>query len=308
MTNQNNNTKSLSLALSGSDFLSKKFKPRSPIIDPFFMTQGLMMIYAQRGIGKTYFAMTLASAMASSSNLFEDRFRISKKWKVLYIDGEMSGYDMQERLKSFNLSQDNLQNITIINPDMQEPLGQSPNIASEEGQDFIEPHVSQSDVIIVDNISTLVRQSSSENQSNSWDSVQHWALRLRSQGKSVIFIHHASKSGSQRGTSKREDVLDTVITLKRPNGYKPSQGARFEVHFEKSRGFAGDEAEGFELSLDTSSGEASWIVNSLNDDKTQLMELIKKLNDEGLNHRAIAKELNISESKAYRILKEIVGY
>lgn len=54
-----------------------------------------------------------------------------------------------------------------------------------------------------------------------------------------MFIHHAGKSGAQRGTSKREDVLDTVVALKRPGDYVTSQGARFEVHFEKARGIFG---------------------------------------------------------------------
>ena len=41
--------------------------------------------------------------------------------------------------------------------------------------------------------------------------------------------------GRQRGTSRREDALDTVIALRRPDDYSPEHGARFEVHFEKLR-------------------------------------------------------------------------
>ena len=66
--------------------------------------------------------------------------------------------------------------------------------------------------------------------------IQKWALRQRSKGKSMAFIHHAVKSGPQRGTSRRRDALDTEIALKRPSDYKGDQGARFEVHFEKARG------------------------------------------------------------------------
>jgi putative DNA primase/helicase len=63
------------------------------------------------------------------------------------------------------------------------------------------------------------------------------ALQLRRAGKSVILIHHAGKSGRQRGTSRKEDVLDTIISLRRPPDYSPDQGARFEVYYEKSLGF-----------------------------------------------------------------------
>jgi hypothetical protein len=47
--------------------------------------------------------------------------------------------------------------------------------------------------------------------------------------------------------SRREDVLDTVVNLRRPEDYE--QGARFEVHFDKSRGFMGKDAEPFEATL-----------------------------------------------------------
>ena len=68
-------------------------------------------------------------------------------------------------------------------------------------------------------------------------------LRNRHAGRAVILLHHAGKGGAQRGTSRREDVLDTVISLRRPSDYCPEEGARFELYFEKCRGFYGDEAQ-----------------------------------------------------------------
>jgi putative DNA primase/helicase len=58
-------------------------------------------------------------------------------------------------------------------------------------------------------------------------------------------VHHSGKSGEQRGTSRREDVLDTVIGLRRPADYNPNQGARFM----KSRAHFGDAGRPFEASL-----------------------------------------------------------
>ena len=62
--------------------------------------------------------------------------------------------------------------------------------------------------------------------------MQNWLLKLRRQGIAVLLIHHAGTNGRQRRTSRREDALDTVIALRRPDDYSPEQGARFEVHFE----------------------------------------------------------------------------
>jgi len=69
------------------------------------------------------------------------------------------------------------------------------------------------ELVILDNLATLCRVGK-ENESESWLPIQDWLLRLRRRGIAVIVIHHANKSGGQRGTSSREDVMDTVIALR----------------------------------------------------------------------------------------------
>ena len=101
--------------------------------------------------------------------------------------------------------------------------------------------------LVVDNISTLVRNGR-ENETESWVPIQAWALK---QGVKRKMFSSSSQRWDPRGSSKREDVLDTVIALKRPTGYSPEEGARFEVHFTKSRGFHGEDAEPIDLSLST---------------------------------------------------------
>src|SRR5262245_25234391 len=88
--------------------------------------------------------------------------------------------------------------------------------------------------------------------------MQSWVLRHRRAGRAVVLLHHAGKGGAQRGTSRREDVLDTVISLRRPADYSPDQGARFEVYFEKTRGFYGTDALAFEARYEVRDGVASW--------------------------------------------------
>lgn len=300
VSNQNHNSKLQVLTI--KDFLSKQLAEREYIINPILPKQGLIMIYAKRGIGKTFFALLLACKMASGTNLFNDRWKINKKWKVLYIDGEMPANTMQQRLSSllanFDKEEDN-NNLSIITPDLQE-YGLMPNIAAEEGQQELEPYVAQSDIIVIDNLSTLCK-SGKENESNSWIPIQEWALRLRSQGKSVIFIHHAGKNNDQRGTSKREDILDTVINLKRPDDYDSKQGARFEIHFEKSRGFAGDDAKAFEIKLDLDNDKINWQISEIED--LQLSRVIE-LSEMKMSQRDIATEMNISASTVNRLLKK----
>ena len=123
----------------------------------------------------------------------------------------------------------------------------------------------------------------------------------RRKGVSVLFVHHAGKGGAQRGTSKREDVLDTVIILVHPEDYQPDQGARFEVHFEKLRGFVGDSAKPFEAKLEVRDGQAIWTMRDLED--VTLAKAAEMFND-GMTTREVAAELGVSKSAGARLRKQ----
>ena len=98
---------------------------------------------------------------------------------------------------------------------------------------------------------------------------------------SVLLIHHANKNGQQRGTSKKEDVMDTVIALRRPEDYDPSEGARFEVHYEKARHFYGEAAEPFEVQLKEQDNRFFWAVKELTEDSET--QTIAMLDQEGMS-------------------------
>jgi hypothetical protein len=56
---------------------------------------------------------------------------------------------------------------------------------------------------------------------------------------SALDASRTGRNGNMRGTSKREDILDTVILLEKPTGYKPEEEARFKVTYQKkNRGFS----------------------------------------------------------------------
>ena len=135
------------------------------------------------------------------------------------------------------------ENFRLVAADVQ-PDG-LPDLADAEAQRFYEAAIADAELIIVDNLSTIAR-GLRENEADAFGPVQSWLLAQRAAGRSVLLIHHAGKGGGQRGTSRKEDVLDTVISLSRPPGYSASEGARFEVRFTKSRGFWGRDAEPFE--------------------------------------------------------------
>ena len=175
-----------------------------------------------------------------------------------------------------------------------------PDLSSVDGQTRVQEHITEdTSLIIVDNVSTLC--SGRENEAEGWNSMQSWALRQRAAGKTVLIIHHAGKGGAQRGTSKREDILDTVIQLKHPANYEPSEGARFEVHFQKSRGIIGDAVKPFEATLVMKDNLLQWSIQSF---ESSRLEQVLELHRDGMNQGEIAQELGVNKSTVCRDLKK----
>jgi putative DNA primase/helicase len=175
------------------------------------------------------------------------------------------------------------------------------DISCVEGQLALEPHLKNVDLLILDNLSTLTA-SGSESAGESWLPLQNWLLKLRRRGVAVLLIHHSGKGGHQRGTSRREDALDTVIALRHPPDYLGIQGARFEVRFEKLRGAAGEAAQPFEAAIDLLSPESGpncirWVTRDL---EPPLVQQAADLFRGGLSVRQVAGILGISRSEAGR--------
>lgn len=291
-------------AISVTELLQFEFKPHEYILEPWLTTQSLNMIFGCRGVGKTHISLGIAYAVASGGKIL--KWQSSKPRGVLFIDGEMPGDSLKKRMADIivNTDQDNTPNLIFLTPDLQE-FGM-PDLATNHGQRLIEKYITNEvDLVIVDNLSCLVR-SGKENDGESWLPIQEWALKLRAKGKSILFIHHSNKNGGQRGTSRKEDVLDNVICLKHPINYTSDQGALFEVHFEKARHLYGEDIEPFEAQLVTDgSGKQYWQVK-LQGQST--CEKVSALANEGLNQKEIAEELNIHKSTVSRHIKNAKGY
>ncbi|MBF0480556.1 MAG: AAA family ATPase [Desulfovibrionaceae bacterium] len=288
------------VAVDVATFLAMDLPERGYILSPVIPTQGLVMLYAPRGMGKTFAALSIAYAIASGQTVM--RWTVPSAKRVLYLDGEMSASAMRERLASIvagtDLEPPDPSYLTIITPDLQPEF--MPNLATSEGQTALEGFLEGVDLVVVDNLATLARHGR-ENEAESWLPVQGWILDLRRRGLSVLMIHHAGKGGNQRGTSSREDVLDTVIALKRPDDYQAEEGARFEVHLEKARGICGPEAKPFEAKLIEASGGLAWTTTDIEDVESHR---VLKLKAEGLSVRDIAEETGIKKSKVHRLLKK----
>lgn len=293
--------RSRTVAVDAAGLLATPFPARDTLLSPWLQSQSLTMIHAWRGVGKTHMSLGIAFALASGGDFLD--WRADAPVPVLFIDGEMPGAALRDRVARIAASADReppANFLRFITPDLQ-PEGIMPNLADRDGQAAIEDVLGDAKVIVVDNLSCLVR-GGKENEAESWHPVAEWALRMRAHGRSVVFIHHSGKGGQQRGTSKREDLLDTVITLKRPTDYSPAEGARFEVHFEKARALFGQDVTAFEATLQTTTeGRQTWAMRTVEAaSDAQMIELAEL----GLPQAEIARELGCHRSTVLRALKK----
>jgi len=277
------------------EFLALDIPPRKNLLAPIIAEKSVNMLFGPRGCGKTHLGVGIAVAVATGTRFL--RWQAQQSRRVLYIDGEMPTAALMERFKA---ATDGIANasaldhcLVILASDLR--LDGLPDLSTAEGQERFAPVLEGFDLIVADNISTLCR-SGKENEAESWSTLQGWALTQRRAGRSVLFLHHAGKGGEQRGTSRREDIMDTVIKLSRPADYQAGQGARMIVEFTKARGIMGDDAEAFEAQLKDGEWSQRSAVNVRD-------EQIMTLHGEGLAQRAIADEMKIGVATVNRVIK-----
>jgi putative DNA primase/helicase len=284
-------------AVGFNDFLNLDIPAREMLLDPILPERSLAMLYAPRGVGKSWLSLSIGLAVAGGASLL--RWSAPRQKNVLYIDGEMPLVSLQERLKAISLGFGGAipnDGFRILAADQ---IESGINLCNEEGQRSLEPLLHDVDLLILDNLSTLCT-TGSESASDAWVPMQNWLLKLRRQGVAVLLVHHAGVNGRRRGTSRREDALDTVIALRRPEDYSPEQGARFEVHFEKLRNRVDSAgAVPFEASI-TADGEEGirWCTRDIT---PPILKRASELFGDGLTVREVASILRVSKSEAGRL-------
>jgi hypothetical protein len=288
------------VAIDSMTLLDLQIAVREAMLGKWLLQQSLNMIHARRGTGKTWFVLGVAVALSAGVPFLG--WQADRPRRVLLVDGEMPARSLQDRLRQV---MDMLGArpapgfLRIITPDL---LGRaSPDLAVLTDQAELDELAEGCDLLILDNLSALIRSGAAENDAESWVTVSDWALRHRAAGRSVIFVHHSGKSGAQRGTSRREDLLDVVIALRQPQNYDAKDGARFEVTFEKARHLYGDDAESFEAALDEGE-KGGWAVTSIaNNVDDQIVERLGL----GLSLSEIGRELGLHKSNVSRRVRDL---
>jgi hypothetical protein len=277
--------------------------PERPRYLPWLPEGGNVMVYGPRGVGKTFFQLALAVALTTGKDLW--------KWTspapvgVLYVDGEMQLDELRQRTTALMDTPPVAPLVFLTSQLVYQRCGKDLVLTSDAMRQEVvkileaRPAIR---VLILDNISCLfsgIREDSKQD----WEPINAWLIRLRHRGLATVLVHHSGKGGTQRGTSGREDSLDTVIQLAKPTGADPREGCHFELTFEKNRSVTGEDVTPLDVKLETVNERLQWVWKLLEVSK---LDRARQLFNEGVSSPTeLSEELGINKGYASRILKKL---
>jgi RecA-family ATPase len=272
------------------------------ILNPWLREESIILISGWRGTGKTWFALSLCDSITRWQGF--GPWPLTNGVDCLYVDGEMTANDVQERLLALDRMNGTgrRSSFVIYSDAYANGLGISKaNLRSERWRKELKTLLVERGIRLVcfDNIASL-SPGIDENVKQAWDPINQYLLDLRFEGITSILLHHTNKAGDQRGTSAREDNIDISITLVQPSDYTNDQGARFVVRFRKTRISSKDLAllQDNEFQLVETNGQIQWTWGSVRrKNKAEILRMI----DEGVQQVDIGRSLGIDKGYVSRV-------
>jgi putative DNA primase/helicase len=283
------------------NFTSMKLSEKRTFLDPWITEQSITLISGWRGVGKSWLALGAVDAISKGEKF--GPWTVENSIASLYLDGEMAAQDLQFRALELNMGVDTKSPIYIYSGAYSSQLGlPRANLLDSKWQKAMMQYLLDNNIKlwVADNIGSLA-PGINENVKEDYDPINQWLLDLRFSGISTILLHHTGKEGDQRGTSAREDNIDTSIILKQPGDYTAEDGCRFIMKFKKNRVVSGDQFLLADLEFTYERGK--WSFDNV---KNKARDEILKLLDEGYKQKDIAQELNIDPGYVSRIRKKAI--
>lgn len=277
------------------NFLELEIPQRDWVIEPLIYQGQIVMVYARAGVGKTFFALSMASAISQGGD-FLGPYRVPAPIGVIYLDGEMPAVELHGRINGF-LVRPNPERFKVISAEWlsQESLP-VPNLMDPSWRaallNFLKSNP-QYRVIFLDNLSALT-PGCDELLGLDWDPMNQWLMKLRRIGMTTILVHHAGKNNQQRGTSKREDQMDMILKLSKIDNRGNSA---FKVEFEKARSLREEDKKAFMIEIVEEGSEVTLLYQPTEHDQ---LTRIAFLASKGLLQTKIAKELGIHQASVSR--------
>ncbi|WP_321448247.1 AAA family ATPase [uncultured Cohaesibacter sp.] len=276
----------------GSELMKLDFPEPEHLLGKWLPSGSLCMIYGSTGIGKSWFAMSVALAVANGRDLLD--WEASEPRRVAYFEAEMNQAETKSRLVALNGGP--LPDFFMLCSGTG-PQGALPSIDDREAQDLYLEQILEHDieVVVFDNLCSIVTEASIS-EDTTWLPVQSFFRELQSAGITVLLVHHAGKNGDYLGTSRMTQNMNTVIEVSRPQGTPAGSGAVIEIVFKKDRGGGGNPGQTLKL-IEGETGGLGWQVigGSSVDPVEEAIEALETR--EFANQQELADHLGISQPK-----------
>jgi hypothetical protein len=217
--------------LTVAQWLARDLEAPDYVLSEMLSSTSRALLVAPTGLGKTMFSLTLAAHMSAGKNFL--RWKVPRKVRVLYVDGEMSRRLLNKRLadviRRLGIAPDTL--FVLSHEDIE---GFSP-LNAPEGQAQIEAFITKIggvDFIVCDNIMSLV--GGDQKDEEGWRQILPWVRDLTRRSIGQLWIHHTGHDETRSyGTKTREWQLDTVMHMERVE--RADTDVSFTLSFRKAR-------------------------------------------------------------------------
>lgn len=276
--------------LSFCDFAEKEFPVRQVLLDPWLTEASINLISAWRGTGKTWCGLGILDAITRGTAF--GPWKALNPAPCLYIDGELTATEMQTRARLLRIGQDAKADASILSLHYQQMNGilRKTLVEPEWRAELMRMVLAKGfKAVLIDNLSVLL-PGTDENDKAAYDPIVQWLLDLRFAGVATILFHHVGKgTGGQRGTSGREDIVDSSVLLKAPSDYHVEDGCRFVMSFSKNRVESGRHNLLRDVEIQLRDGTFVYSYP-----KSEIPNAIWRLLDEGVKQKDIAEELGVT--------------
>ena len=212
-----------------NQFVDRDYPPILYYMYPIISNECLGMIFALPGKGKTLFALELAWRCSQGLDFMEWKFNdMIKPPPVLYVEGEMSARQVQERVISMVDRDRGIKDFDLDNFYMavlkEQPNERYQKLKTPEGRlnvqvkaDEIFKKTGKKPIIFLDNVRFLMGNFN-EKEGQDWIDFVLWLATLRAKGYSTYFLHHAVNTGEKAsGSGYQDSNLDVNIKLSQPD-------------------------------------------------------------------------------------------
>jgi putative DNA primase/helicase len=290
------------------DFLSLEIKPQPYILKPILKPGSQAMIFSKRGLGKTMLATSIAVAV--THNVPIGRWIPECPVGVLYVDAEMSTEEFQKRMQSLTRGlPDPVAPLEILSSEWFERLGfPRPNLTDANWRNAIYSYLSEGKYkLLILDCHTALTPGLDESSQKETSAISWWLVSIRFLGVSTILLHHAGKSGDQRGSTGREDFLDVIIQLLPPKGYHQEDGCNVDVILTKTRSIWGADASPFNFKIVPVGDGLTWATKEKDASKK---DIIIAMLGQKIPAADIASSLEVNRAYVYKVKNDAIqdGY